>query len=66
MFTYEPFRATIKEKNLSSYKLIKFYNISPSLLHKLNHDLPINITTLDRLCDILKVNIEDICCHVAK
>ncbi|MBP3376444.1 MAG: helix-turn-helix transcriptional regulator [Clostridia bacterium] len=60
MITYEPFYKTLKERNLSTYKLISQYNISRSLLDRLKHNKPISTVTIDDLCRILSCKVEDI------
>lgn len=53
MITYDPFWKTLKEKNSSTYRLIKDHNISSSTINRLRNNQPINTTTLDDLCRIL-------------
>ncbi len=60
MIRYEPFYKTLKEKDLSTYKLIKDYGISRGLLDRLKHNKPISTVTLNDLCTILKCRVEDI------
>lgn len=60
MISYAPFYKTIKEKNISTYKLINEYGISRSLLDRLKHDKPITTVTLNDLCGILECRVEDI------
>lgn len=60
MISYEPFYKTLKEKELSTYKLINQYGISRSLLDRLKHNKPISTVTLNDLCTILKCNVQDI------
>ncbi len=60
MISFEPFYKTMKEKNMSTYKLITKHNISRSLLDRLKHDKPISTVTLDDLCKILDCRVEDI------
>lgn len=60
MISYEPFYNTLKEKGLSTYKLINQYGISRSLLDRLKHNKPITTVTLNDLCTILKCNVQDI------
>lgn len=64
MITYEPFYKTIKEKNISTYKLIKEYNISRSLLDRLKHNKPISTVTINDLCNILDCKVDDILLHI--
>ena len=60
MITYEPFRRMTKERNISTYKLINYYAVGRSLLHRLKHDLPITTVTLNDLCLHLNCRVEDI------
>lgn len=60
MITYEPLYKTMKEKNVTTYKLIKEYGISRSLLDRLRHNKPISTVTLNDLCNILDCRVEDV------
>lgn len=60
MITYDPLYKTLKEKNISTYKLITQYNISRSLLDRLKHNKPISTVTLNDLCTFLQCRVEDI------
>ena len=60
MISYEPFYKTLKEKGVSTYKLINEYGISRSLLDRLKHNRPISTVTLNDLCSILHCRVEDI------
>ena len=59
MISYEPFYKTIKSKNITTYKLIKDYNISRSLLDRLKHNKPISTVTINDLCNILHCRVEE-------
>ncbi len=60
MISYEPFYETLKNKNISTYKLIKDYNVSRGLLDRLKHNKPISTVTLNDLCNILDCQVQDI------
>ena len=60
MISYKPLYKTLKEKGVSTYKLINEYGISRSLLDRLKHDRPISTVTLNDLCSILQCKVEDI------
>ena len=60
MITYEPLYKTMKEKGVSTYKLINQYDISRSLLDRLKHNKPITTVTLNDLCQILNCRVEDV------
>ena len=57
------FSVTMKKRGISQYVLIKDYNISNSLLHRLRMNEVINTNTLDTLCNILDCDVEDILTH---
>ena len=60
MISYEPLYKTLKEKGISTYKLINEFGISRSLLDRLKHNRPISTVTLNDLCSILHCRVEDI------
>lgn len=60
MISYEPFYKTLKEKGISTYKLINEYGLSRSLLDRLKHNRPISTVTLNDLCNILHCPVEGI------
>lgn len=60
MISYEPLYKTLKEKGISTYKLINEYGISRSLLDRLKHNRPISTVTLNDLCTILHCKVEDV------
>lgn len=60
MISYRPFYATIRAKNITTYKLINTYGLSRSLLDRLKHDKPISTVTLNDLCKICQCRVEDI------
>ena len=60
MISYEPLYETMKEKNISTYKLINEFGVSRSLLDRLKHNKPISTVTLNDLCKFLDCRVEDI------
>lgn len=60
MVTYDRLWKTMNEKGITQYRLINHYKFSRGQLSRLKHNENVNIATLDRLCQILKCNIEDI------
>ena len=64
MISYEPLYKTMKEKNISTYKLIHQFNISRSLLDRLKHNKPISTVTLNDLCTFLDCRVEDILIYI--
>ena len=60
MISYAPLYKTLKEKGISTYKLINEYGVSRSLLDRLKHNRPISTLTLNDLCNILHCRVEDV------
>ncbi len=60
MITYAPFFRTMKERNMSSYRLITYHQISRSMYDRIKHNKPLTTTTIDTLCKILNCRVEDI------
>ncbi len=60
MIVFDKLWATLKNKNISQYKLIKTYHISTGQLDRLRKNGNVNTYTLNTLCEILDCNLEDI------
>lgn len=61
MIVFDKLWTTMKEKDISQYKLIKDYGISPAQITRLKRNANINTHTINVLCEILDCSIEDIC-----
>ena len=64
MISYEPLYRTMKEKGITTYKLIQQFGVSRSLIDRLKHNKPINTTTINDLCSFLDCRVEDILLYV--
>lgn len=64
MIKYDKLWETMKQKNISQYKLINEYHFSAGQLSRLRANSYVSTHTLDILCDILECNIEDIVTYV--
>lgn len=64
MISYAPLYKTMREKQISTYKLINEFGVSRSLLDRLKHNKPISTVTLDDLCSFLDCKVEDILVYV--
>lgn len=64
MISYAPFYRTLREKNVSTYKLINQHGVSRSLIDRLKHNKPITTVTINDLCNILHCKVEDIMEHI--
>lgn len=64
MISYDKLWKTMKERGITQYDLYTCYGIRRSLLHKLRHNLNIEIYTLDNLCSVLHCDFGDIVEHI--
>lgn len=60
MIKYDRLWETLKEKDISQYKLIKDYGIYKAQLHRLRKNMIVKTLVLNNLCKILDCRIEDI------
>ena len=66
MISYEPLYRTMKERNVTTYKLINEFGVRRSLLARLKHNKPISTVTLDDLCTFLDCKVEEVLVYVKK
>lgn len=59
MIDYSPFWSTMTKKHISQYRLLKC-GIDPRTLVSLRHNRNITMYTLERLCQILDCNPNDV------
>ena len=64
MISYEPLYRTMKEKQITTYKLINEFGVSRSLLDRLKHNKPISTVTLNDLCQFLDCKVEDVLVYI--
>lgn len=60
MIVFNKLWQTMKQKDISQYKLINEYDISPSILTRLKRNESVSTNTIERLCNILECDIVDI------
>lgn len=60
MITYDPLWKTMKEKNISQYRLVKAYGFSAGQLNRLKNNQYVSTHTIGVLCTILDCSVEDI------
>lgn len=60
MIIYDKLWKTMKDRNISQYKLIKDYHISTGQLDRLRKHENVNRYTLNQLCKTLNCRLEDI------
>lgn len=64
MIVYDRLWTTMKEKDITQYKLINYYGISPSQITRLKRNANINTHTINMLCNILECDIGDIMSYI--
>ena len=60
MIVFDRLWKTMKEKNITQYKLINKYGMSTSQLTRLRRNQNISSHTVNILCEILDCRVEDI------
>lgn len=60
MIKYDPLWNTLKKKGISQYSLIKDYGVDKAQLHRLRNNMVVKIIIINKLCNILDCNVEDI------
>lgn len=60
MITFEPLWKTMKDKNISQYRLINEFGISTGTLDALRKNKSVTLNTLNDICNILDCNVEDV------
>lgn len=60
MITYEPLWKTMKEKQVSQYRLITKYGFSSGQINRLKKNQYVSTHTIGVLCTILKCSVEDV------
>lgn len=64
MIVFDKLWTTLKDKNISQYKLINTYGISSGQLDRLRKNDNVSTYTLSTLCSILNCKLEDIAEYV--
>lgn len=64
MILFDKLWQTMQERGITQYDLYTKYNMNRAQLHRLRHNQNIETNILDRLCNILDCNIEDIMTHI--
>ncbi len=60
MISYEPLWRTMQARGETTYTLIHHHGINPRTIHNLKHGQSITMYTLEKLCQILNCQAEQI------
>lgn len=64
MISYQPLWATMKNRGISQYKLIKDYHFSTGQLDRLRKNDSVSTNTLDMLCSILDCKLQEVAVYL--
>ena len=64
MIVFDKLWETMKNKGISTYVLVEKHNIDTRTIRRLKTDKNTTTDTLNKLCDILNCNSEDIATHI--
>ena len=64
MIKYDRLWVTMKNRGITQYALYTHYNVNRSQINRLRHNQNVETNTIDRLCNILQCNVEDIMEHI--
>ena len=65
MITYDRLWKTMKAKGVTQYDLYTHYNVNRSQINRLRNNKNVQVNTIDKLCNILDCDVEDIMEHFA-
>ena len=60
MITYDKLWETMKQKQITQYRLIKYYGFSAGQLGRLKKNMYVSTHTIEMLCSILDCRVEDV------
>lgn len=63
MIKYDKLWETMKSKGITQYDLYTTHNVNRSQIDRLRKNQNVEVNTIDKLCNILKCEIEDIMKH---
>ena len=58
MIVYDRLWSTMRKKNMTQYKLIHTYRVSPAQITRLKRNQNVNTHTINMLCEILDCPVE--------
>ncbi len=64
MIKFDRLWVTMKKKGVTQYDLYTHHNVNRSQLDRLRRNQNVEVNTIDRLCNILQCNVEDIMEHI--
>lgn len=63
MIKYDRLWHTMESKGITQYDLYTTYHVNRAQIHRLKHNQNVEVNTIDKLCNILHCNVDDIMEH---
>lgn len=60
MISYARLWETMKKKNISQYRLIRYHGISTGQINRLKKNMNVSTHTIENLCRILDCQVQDV------
>jgi len=60
LIRYDRLWKTMDQRGVTQYDLYTHHDINRSVLHRLRHNLNVEVNTIDKLCSILDCTVEEI------
>ena len=64
MIKFDPLWKTMEKRGITQYDLYTHHNVNRSQINRLRQNQNVEVNTIDKLCNILKCNVEDIMVHI--
>lgn len=64
MIKYDRLWETMKSRGITQYDLYTHYNVNRSQINRLRNNKNVQINTIDKLCNLLKCDVEEIMEHI--
>ena len=64
MIKFDRLWKTMDKKGITQYALYTHHNVNRSQINRLRHNQNVEVNTIDRVCNILQCNVEDIMEHI--
>ena len=64
MISYDPMWETMRRKKITTYRLIKDYNVSKGTLDSLKQGRTMSTVTLNDICRILDCKVEEVLLYI--
>lgn len=64
MIKFDPLWKTMERRGITQYDLYTHYNVNRSQINRLRQNQNVEVNTIDKLCNILKCDVQDIMEHI--